>query len=75
MTVQDAYFVRTGFKALSMVAAEIWRKAKTTSRGSVPNCSWYPGSHSGRIAFNLFEQGRFAASHIFFKGFIITSFR
>jgi hypothetical protein len=40
----------------------------------MPNFCEYPGSHNGRITFNRLEQGRFAASQIVFKGFMILSF-
>ena len=52
-----------------MVGGEILSKALVTSGGSWPKSSTYPGSHSGRMTLRRFEQGRFAASQIFFEVF------
>lgn len=67
------YFTLTGFKSLSMLEGEIPCRALVTSAVRRPYCCSYPGSQSGSTALSLLEQGRFAASHICFRGAIISS--
>ena len=57
-----------------MVGGEIFRKAAITSKESSPKSSTYPGSQIGKMTFRRFEQGRFAASQISFKGVMMASF-
>src|SRR4030065_352471 len=56
------YFTLTGFSILSMVAWDIVSNKLITSLSSFPWLRKYPGSHRGKMAISLFEQGRFAAS-------------
>jgi len=56
-----------------MVAGEIFIRASATIGGSLPKSWAYPGSQRGKMALRRFEQGRFAASQICFKGFRISS--
>src|SRR5271169_221130 len=49
-----------------------WR-ALATSFVRSPYCVTYPGSHNGNTALSLLEHGRFAASHIRFRGTRIAS--
>lgn len=67
------YFTLTGFKSLSMLEGEIACRAFVTSAVRQPYCCAYPGSQSGSTALSLLEQGRFAASHMRFRGAIISS--
>jgi len=48
-------------------------RASVASGDRLPNCRPYPGSHRGRVALSRFEQGRLAASQIFFRGLVISS--
>ena len=43
-------------------------KALRVAGGRLPKSWVYPGSQRGRITLRRFEQGRFAASHICFRG-------
>jgi hypothetical protein len=57
-----------------MVGGEIFSKALVTSKESSPKSSTYPGSQIGSMTLRRFEQGRFAASQISFRGLMIASF-
>jgi hypothetical protein len=52
----------------SIVAGEIWSRAWKTSGARGPKDGLFPGIQRGKIAFNRFEQGRFAVSQIFLRG-------
>jgi len=52
-----------------MVAEEMVNRAFVTLEGSIPNVLQYPGSQRGIMTLSRLEQGKFAASQIFFSGF------
>ena len=69
-----SYWIRIGFRSLSMVGGEIFSKALVTSGESSPKHATYPNSQVGSMAFSRFEQGKSALSQISLRGLRMASF-